>query len=299
MLNPVPSIFHRSSSWSVVKDYIALTKPPIIALLALTALSAMFLAAQGAPPFIATILVMIGGGMAAGGANALNQYLERDIDHRMGRTRTRPVPSKRIKPKQAFWFGIGLNVVAFALLSGWVNLLSACLALSATLFYVLVYTQWLKRSTTQNIVVGGAAGAIPPIIGWAAVTGGVGLPALYMFAIVFFWTPPHFWALALLITQDYKEANVPMLPVVKGTTETVRGILLHSVLLITITLLFFTVEQLGWIYFAGASALGIWFLLFVYALYKDPTPKRARPLYLFSMLYLALLFGVIALDGVL
>ena len=297
MIDTAPSVRKSSALWAVASDYLALTKPPIIVLLVVTALGAMFLAAQGAPPLVTSLYVVIGGSLAAGGANALNQYLERDIDGLMTRTTLRPIPGHRIEPRQALVFGLLLNVMAFALLSSQVNLLSALLTLSATLFYTLVYTQWLKRSTTQNIVIGGAAGAIPPMVGWAAVTGSLGLPALYLFGIVFFWTPPHFWALAILIRHDYARARVPMLPVVRGIRETASAIMLHSILLVTITLLFFTVDGLGWSYFAGASALGIAFLAYAGRLLRAPTVKHARALYLYSLAYLALLFLVIATDG--
>ena len=297
MLHPAPSISRGASLWSLATDYLALAKPPIVLLLVLTAVGAMFMAAQGLPSLSTTLLVVVGGSLAAGGANALNHYLDRDIDQRMTRTRNRPLPGNRIKPRRALAFGMVTNVIAFVVLAEWVNLLSALLTLSATAFYVMIYTQWLKRSTTQNIVIGGAAGAIPPMVGWAAVTGEIGLPAIYLFAIVFFWTPPHFWALALLIKDDYAKADIPMLPVVVGVAETARSIMLYSVLLVMISVLFFTIEGLGWIYFAGAMALGILLLKYSWALLQDPTIKRARSLYLYTILYLALLFGIIAIDS--
>ena len=281
----------------VLSDYIALTKPAIILLLVVTALGSMFFAARGLPSLSEMALVVVGGGLAAGGANALNHYLDRDIDQRMIRTRRRPLPGRRIEPRQAFIYGVALNVVAFILLATWVNLLSALLTVSATLFYAIVYTLWLKRSTTQNIVIGGAAGAIPPMVGWAAVTGTVGLPALYLFAIVFFWTPPHFWALSLLIQRDYERAGVPMLPVVRGVQETARSILLHAAILVMITLLFYTLGEAGPIYLGSALALGAWFLALSVRLLRLQTIKAARSLYLFSLLYLAALFLAIAVDG--
>ena len=221
MIQPASTIAHappvsRRNIWALVRDYVALTKPKIILLLVLTATGAMFLAAEGSPPLSTVLLVLFGGGLAAGGANALNQYWDRDIDERMARTSSRPLPDQRIDPRNALYFGAALNVIAFVILSSWVNLLAASLTLAATVFYVLVYTNWLKRTTTQNIVIGGAAGAIPPLVGWAAITGDLSLAALYMFAIVFFWTPPHFWALAVLLRNDYARAGVPMLPVVHG-----------------------------------------------------------------------------------
>ena len=291
-----PSVSRRNL-WALARDYVALTKPKIILLLVLTATGAMFLAAEGSPPLSTVLLVLFGGGLAAGGANALNQYWDRDIDERMARTSTRPLPDQRIDPRNALYFGAALNVIAFVVLSSWVNLLAASLTLAATVFYVAVYTNWLKRSTTQNIVIGGAAGAIPPLVGWSAITGDLSLAALYMFAIVFFWTPPHFWALAVLLRNDYARAGVPMLPVVHGVEETGRQILLHSFTLVALSALFFTVEGLGWTYFGGALGLGAIFLGLALRFRKELTVKSARVLYLYSLLYLALLFGFIIIDS--
>lgn len=294
-----PALRNGASLRTHVADYVALTKPRIIVLLLITALGAMFLASQGAPPASTTFFVLLGGSLGAGGANALNHFLDRDIDEQMGRTRGRPLPGRRISPRQALAFGIGLNALAFAILAGWVNLLSAMLTLGATLFYVLVYTRWLKRSTTQNIVIGGAAGAVPPLVGWAAITGSVGLPALYLFAIVFFWTPPHFWALSLLIQGDYARAGIPMLPVVRGEKETARSILLHSLILVALTILLFTVSDLGLLYLAGSLGLGMVFLYFAWRLLGKPSRQAALRLYLWSLLYLASLFALIILDSTL
>lgn len=280
-----------------VSDLVSLTKPRIIVLLLVTAVGAMFLAAQGPPSWSTTLLVIVGGTLGAGGANALNHYFDRDLDERMTRTRWRPVPSGRIDARTALGFGILLNVVAFAVLATGVNLLSAVLTLGASAFYILVYTQWLKRTTTQNIVIGGAAGAFPPLIGWAAVTGDLGLSALYLFAIVFFWTPPHFWALALMIREDYEEAGVPMLPVVEGVPATTRSIMLYSLLLVTLSILFFSVDGLGWIYLAGALGLGSVFLYRAWRLLRSNALQDARGLYLYSLLYLALLFLMIVIDS--
>ncbi len=216
-----------AGSQTLLRDYVALTKPRIIVLLLVTALGGMFLASQGAPEASLILLVLGGGALASGGANAMNHALERDIDGRMDRTRGRPVATGRIDANQALAFGIALNLLAFTLLSTMVNPLSAALTLSATLFYVLVYTKILKRTTPQNIVIGGAAGAIPPMVGWTAVTGQIDLPALYLFAIIFFWTPPHFWALSLILKDDYARAGVPMLPVVAGVDKTKTSILLY------------------------------------------------------------------------
>ena len=292
------SAIHSSNSLrATIGDYIALMKPKIILLLLVTALGAMFLAAQGVPSVSTIALVLIGGSLASGGANALNHYLDRDIDQMMGRTSRRPLPGGRVEPWQALLFGIALNAAAFAMLASGVNMLSALLTLSATLFYVFIYTQWLKRSTTQNIVIGGAAGAIPPLVGWAAVTGDLSLHAWYLFAIVFFWTPPHFWALALMIKDDYERAGVPMLPVVRGVKETAWNILLHSITLITITVLFVALEGIGPVYMTAAAVLGAAFLWLGIRLLRSLSLADAKRLYLFSLLYLALLFLFVGIEG--
>ena len=284
---------------TVMADYLALTKPPIMVLLLITALGGMLLAAQGLPSASLIALVMVGGALASGGASALNHYLDRDIDGLMSRTRRRPIPSQRTSPGQVLAFGVVLNVLAFIVFATGVNLLSAALALSGTLFYVFVYTMYLKRSTPQNIVLGGAAGAIPPLVGWAAVTGGVGLPALYLFAIIFFWTPPHFWALALLIREDYARAGVPMLPVVHGPSDTRRAIFLYSLVLVALTLMFFTVHAVGWLYFSVALILGFLFVYLAWRLMAEGSMRRARQVYLYSLLYLVLLFAGIMVDSAL
>lgn len=281
----------------MLRGYIALTKPRIISLLVFTALGGMFLGARGVPDPLLVILVLGGGALAAGGANALNHYLDRDIDGLMGRTAGRPIVSGSIPPQHAMWFGIALNVVAFIILGAFVNILSALLTLSATLFYVFVYTKALKRSTPQNIVIGGAAGAIPPMVGWVAVTGALGLPALYMFAIVFFWTPPHFWALSLMIKDDYRRAGIPMLPVVAGVKNTKLYILLYTILLLALTLMFFTTRAVGWVYFGGSLALGIGFIYYAFRLMKREGIEGAKAAYLYSLAYLALLFLVIMVDS--
>ena len=288
----------QDRSNSTLRGYIALTKPRIISLLVFTALGGMFLGARGVPDPLLVILVLGGGALAAGGANALNHYLDRDIDGLMGRTSGRPIVSGSIPPQHAMWFGIALNVVAFIILGAFVNILSALLTLSATLFYVFVYTKALKRSTPQNIVIGGAAGAIPPMVGWVAVTGALGLPALYMFAIVFFWTPPHFWALSLMIKDDYRRAGIPMLPVVAGVKNTKLYILLYTILLLALTLMFFTTRAVGWVYFGGSLALGIGFIYYAFRLMKRDGIEGAKAAYLYSLAYLALLFLVIMVDSV-
>jgi len=280
-----------------VADYLQLTKPPIILMLLVTALGGMMVAARGFPTPSSLILVLVGGGLAAGGASALNHYFDRDIDERMQRTKRRPVARGSIAPVRAFIFGISLNVFAVLILGIWVNVFSAILTLGASLFYVVVYTLWLKRLTTQNIVIGGAAGAMPPLVGWAGVTGGVELPAFFLFAIIFFWTPPHFWALSLLLRADYERAGVPMLPVVSGTLATARSIMVHSIILVSITMLFLVSQTVGWIYFLVAIALGTRFLLMAWRLLKAKGLEGARPLYLYSLLYLGLLFAAIMIDS--
>ena len=290
---------------SVVSDYLTLTKPPIILLLLITALGAMFLASNGPPPASVALLLMLGGAAAAGGASAINHYLDRDIDGLMSRTRRRPLPGRRISPGAALAFGVLLNVFAFALLATKVNLLSALLTLSGTLFYVFVYTWWLKRSTPQNIVIGGAAGAVPPLAAWAAVTGTLELPAFYLFGIIFLWTPPHFWALALLMREDYARAGIPMLPVVRGVAATRRNIMLYTLLVVAISLIFITTGAVGWVYLSAALGLGAVFLIMACRLIVAGRPGArvsgthgALPLYLYSLVYLSFIFVAIMVDSV-
>ena len=286
---------HHASS--VLGDYVALTKPRIISLLLITAVGSMFLAAGGWPDPLLTALVVLGGYLAAGGANALNHSLEGDIDQRMQRTQRRPVASGRVSQRQAFLFGTALNLAAFAILALFVNVLSAVLAISGTLIYIFVYTKGLKRTTPQNIVIGGAAGAVPPLVGWAAVTGTIELPAVYLFVIIFLWTPPHFWALALLIKDDYARAGIPMLPVVSTLAETKRQILLYTVVLVVVSASFAATGAVGWIYLVGALALGGGFLIRAVRLARADGIKGAKALYVFSIAYLALLFGVAIADS--
>src|SRR5438309_1120993 len=249
-----------SRQGALVRDLIALTKPAIMSLLLLTALGGMFLAERGVPPFGILAATLIGGAAARGGAASLNPYFERDIDERMRRTRKRPLPARRVSTSVAIWWGIALNLVAFVVLALFANLLAATLALAGTVFYILVYTIWLKRSTAQNIVIGGAAGAIPPLVGWAAITGSLDLSAWLLFAIVFFWTPAHFWALALLIRDDYERAGIPMLPVVRGDEATAWNILAYAASLLPLTLLLFIVGGLGYVYLGAAIVLGALFI---------------------------------------
>lgn len=294
VIEEVPGKYNKYLA--VINDYITLTKPPIILLLLITAAGGMFLAAQGLPSLPLLGIVWIGGALASAGANAINHQIDRDIDLIMTRTSKRPVASQRITPGKALAFGIILNVVAFLVLVTWVNLLAALLTLSATLFYVFIYTLWLKRSTPQNIVIGGAAGSIPPLVGWAAVTGGIDLPAVYLFTIVFFWTPPHFWALSLLIQEDYEKARIPMLPVVATRDYTTLNVFLYTIVLVGITLAFAYSTSVHGIYLCSALILGGMFLVLSWRLKRSSTRKLARTVYLFSLLYLALLFVAIMVD---
>ncbi len=242
---------------------------------------------------------MLGLALACGGASALNHVLDRDIDPLMGeRTKARPVASGRVAPSRALEFGLALSAFSFVLLASTVNLLTAFLALAGNLFYVVVYTRFLKRTTSQNIVIGGAAGAVPPLVGWAAATGHLGIPALLLFAIVFVWTPPHFWALALLIKDNYRAANVPMLPVVRGDRATARQIVLYSLVLVAVTLLPWAWGGAGLLYVACALALGAVFVGFAERLRRDLKPRSAALLFHYSLLYLALLYAALALDAV-
>jgi protoheme IX farnesyltransferase len=279
-----------------VSAYIALTKPRIIELLLVTTVPAMFLAARGVPPLDLVFWTLIGGTLAAGAANAINCYIDRDIDELMTRTRRRPLPAHAVDPENALVFGLVLGVIAFGVMAMFTNLVAAFLTLIAMAFYVVVYTMLLKRSTPQNIVLGGAAGALPPVIGWAAVTGDIALPALVLFAIVFYWTPPHFWALSLRLRRDYAAANVPMLPVTHGVAETTRQIWLYSILMVCLTLVFFAVARMGLVFLGGALILGGLFLMQAFAMWRDGTDTRAVRLYRFSITYLTALFGLMILD---
>jgi heme o synthase len=279
-----------------VGAYVALTKPRIIELLLVTTLPAMVLAARGIPPLDLVLWTLVGGTLAAGGANAINCYLDRDIDELMTRTRRRPLPAHAVDPENALLFGLALGVLSFALMAFLVNLVAAFLTLVALAFYVVVYTLLLKRTTPQNIVLGGAAGALPPVIGWAAVTGDITLPALLLFAIVFYWTPPHFWALSLRLRGDYRAAGVPMLPVTHGVAETTRQIGLYTVLMVALTLVFFVAARMGLVFLGGTLVLGGLFLMQAFAMWREGTDRRAVRLYRYSITYLTALFGLIILD---
>jgi protoheme IX farnesyltransferase len=282
-----------SASW---RDYVTLTKPRIMSLLLLTGAAGMFVGARGVPPLSTFAVTMVGLALACGGASALNHVLDRDVDRLMRRTGHRPVAEERVAPARALEFGLALSAFSFVLLASRVNVLTALLALVGNLFYVLVYTRWLKRSTPQNIVLGGAAGAVPPLVGWAAATGNLTVPALFLFLIVFFWTPPHFWALALVIKRDYAAARIPMLPVVRGDRETARQIVWYSLVLVGVTLLPFAWHTAGVLYLAVALLLGALFLRFAWRLRRETTTARAGVLFKFSLLYLALLFVALAVD---
>jgi heme o synthase len=284
------------ASW---RDYVTLTKPRIMTLLLLTGAAGMFVGAHGLPPLSTFAVTMAGLALACGGASALNHLLDRDLDRLMRRTGHRPVAEERVAPEQALEFGLALSAFSFVLLASLVNVLTAVLALVGNLFYVLVYTRWLKRSTPQNIVIGGAAGAVPPLVGWAAATGDLTLPALFLFLIVFFWTPPHFWALALVIKRDYEAARIPMLPVVRGDRETAKQIVWYSLVLVGVTLLPFAWHTAGVLYLAAALLLGALFLRLAWRLERETTTARAGALFRFSLLYLALLFVALAIDPLL
>ncbi|MEO8954689.1 MAG: heme o synthase [Ktedonobacteraceae bacterium] len=281
-----------------IANYVDLMKPHVTVLLLGVTAAAMAIAKQGLPPLLLVILTLLGGAMAAGSANCINCYIDRDIDQIMGRTQRRSLPSERVEPRQALVFGIILGIAAFIILTVFVNLLSALLACSAILFYVFVYTLGLKRTSTQNIVIGGAAGAVPVLVGWAAITGTVGIPAIWLFAIIFFWTPPHFWALSLLIQKDYEKANIPMLPVVKGAAETRRQILLYSLLLLAITIELFAFGIMGYFYLAGAVLLGGGLVYLALRLWRNQSKKSALTLFWYSNMYLAAIFAIMVLDRV-
>ena len=287
----------RPSLRDTVTAYYRLTKPRIVLLLLITTVPAMLLAAEGLPSPWLILATLAGGALAAGSANAINMYLDRDIDAIMRRTRQRPLPAHAIEPEHALRFGFVLGAIAFYFLAVAVNVLAALLALSAIAFYVFVYTMWLKRTTAQNIVIGGAAGAVPALVGWAAVTGGLAWPAIVLFAIVFVWTPPHFWALAMRFSGDYAAAGVPMLPVVRGEDETRRQILLYSLVLFATTLVLVPVGHMGPTYTGAAVLLGGSFVYRSLLVWRSADAERTRRLFSFSILYLAGLFGAVGADA--
>jgi protoheme IX farnesyltransferase len=279
--------------------YVALTKPRIIELLLVTTVPTMIVAARGLPSVWLMIATVTGGALAAGGANAINMYVDRDIDRLMKRTSKRPLVTGVIEPRNALIFAVGLEVVAFAFLWSTVNLLSAVLAVSATLFYVFVYTLWLKRTSTHNIVIGGAAGAVPVLVGWTAVTDRLDWAPIVLFAVIFYWTPPHFWALAIRYREDYAAADVPMLPVVASPRTTATRILVYTLVLWGLTLLFAPVAGMGDLYLGSAIVLGAVFTLYAVQLLRRCTPKAAIRLFSWSITYVTLLFGAIAVDQLL
>ena len=278
----------------VLADYAELTKPKVQSLLLLTTVTTMEVA--GSPSVSKVALTCLGGYLSAGGAGAVNHYYDRDIDAQMKRTASRPIPAGRIAPRSALAFGIVLAACSFVLMSLTLNVLAASLALSGFVGYVGVYTLWLKRRTVQNIVIGGAAGAVPPLVGWAAVRGSLSWTAVYLFAIVFYWTPPHFWALSLLMKGEYEKVGVPMMPVVRGEHETRRQILLYTLLLYAVTQLPFCAGAFGGIYLASSMLLGLLFIGGAVWLYRRADRRAALKLYLFSLLYLALLFSSMVAD---
>jgi protoheme IX farnesyltransferase len=282
---------------SLARDLVTLTKPRIISLLLVTTIAPMFITPAGLPSLSLIMWVTVGGYLMAGGANAINMWWDRDIDTRMGRTRLRPIPAGRVSAPVGLAFGIALGAVAFAIFWRYVNPLSAWLALSGLLFYVLIYTMWLKRTSTQNIVIGGAAGAFPPLVGWAAMTGRIDLAAIYLFAIIFYWTPPHFWALALIKRAEYARAGVPMMPVVRGEQRTKVEMLIYTLLLLPLTLLPTAFGAMGLVYAVIAALLGARLLWYCIRLLQTKTVlPLAWKMYKYSLIYLALLFVAMGVD---
>ena len=290
---------NRKNLLPLLGDFLALTKPRVMSLLLVSAVAGAFLGAQSTPSLKIIIAVIIGGALASGGAASLNMAYESELDKKMGRTKNRPVAEGRIAFKTAVLFGIALNVGSFVILTLMTNMLAAGLAIVGTLLYFGLYTVILKRTTTQNIVIGGAAGAVPPLVGYAASAGTVDLSAWYLFVIIFFWTPPHFWALAIMIKDDYARANIPMMPVVMGIKHTTKQILLYTAVLSVLTILFgFVSQTLGWIYTIGSASLNLILFWYAYRLFKGPDRLAATKLYKYSLLYLALFFLLVMIDSV-
>lgn len=289
----------RPQWMATIRGYIALTKPGIIVLLLVTTVPAMVVAARGWPSTWLVLATLVGGTLSAAGANTINCWYDRDIDAIMKRTQSRPLVTGIIQPSHALMYGIGLGVFAFLFLWVTTNLAAACLSLAALLFYVLIYTMWLKRRTPQNIVIGGAAGSFPPLVGWAAVTGDVSIAAWVMFAIIFFWTPPHFWALALRVRGDYQNAAVPMMPVTNGPEYTRIQVLRYSVLLVLVTLLLGPAGDLSWIYLGAAAASGVVFLWMAIELWRKPAQTSPMRLFTYSLIYLAIIFVAMGVDSML
>ena len=289
---------NKNNILRISKDYIALTKPKVISLLLVTAITGMFLANGSTPPIILILIIILGGALASGGAGAINHFIDKDVDKLMKRTSNRPVASNRVPQKRALAFGITLTILSFIVLYFGSNFLTALLAISGNVFYVFIYSLWLKKTTSHNIVIGGIAGCFPPLVGWAAVTGTLSLPAWYLFAIIFFWTPPHFWALAMLMNEDYKEAKIPMLPTIIGFQKTQIFILTHTIILISLTLILTIVTpNLGMIYLIASFILGVLYLYKTVKLIFKYTSKINLSLYKFSLLYLFLLCLMIIVDS--
>ncbi|MSP78987.1 MAG: protoheme IX farnesyltransferase [Dehalococcoidia bacterium] len=293
-----PRSVHSASPLKTVLAYLALTKPNIIVLLLVTTLAGMLAAGRGSVSWQVALITLLAGYLCAGGASTLNSWLDRDIDQLMDRTRKRPLPASRVRDTSALIYGIALGAISIWLFAVYVNVLSAALSAIAFVYYVFFYSWYLKRRTPQNIVVGGAAGAFPPLIGWTAVTGTLEPAAVFLFLIIFFWTPPHAWALALLTKEDYARAQVPMLPVVSGDKETTSQMLIYTWYMLGVTLLPAALGLFGWLYLGSALVLGLPFLQMAYAVHHDPSEKRVRRLYKYSTLYLSLIFLGLVLDRV-
>ncbi|HEY0798892.1 MAG TPA: heme o synthase [Candidatus Baltobacteraceae bacterium] len=290
-----PLLFARTS---ILADYYELTKPRIIVLLLITTFAAMVMAARGLPPLWLTLFTLVGGALAAASGGVFNCVIDRDIDAVMKRTMMRPLPQRRIEPAAALAFATLLGAGSFALLYLCANPLAAWLSLAGNVYYVVIYTLWLKRTTTLNIVIGGAAGAVPPLVGWAAVTGHLGAPAIALFAIIFLWTPPHFWALALMVETDYHKANIPMLPNVRGVAHTKIEIFVYTVILVVASLALTPLGIMGIWYFVAAAILGGIFLFDAWKLFAGPTKPLARTLFSYSLIYLALMCLVMVADRI-
>jgi protoheme IX farnesyltransferase len=282
----------------IVNDYYELTKPRIIYLLLITTFAAMMMAQRGLPPFWLTLFTLAGGALASASAGAFNCVWDRDIDRLMRRTKTRPVAAGRVSVTQAFVFGVVAGCLSFAILLAFVNPLAAWLAVAGNAFYVFVYTMWLKRRTPLNIVIGGAAGAVPPLVGWAAVTGSLAWPAVGLFALIFLWTPPHFWSLALMTNIDYDKANIPMLPNVAGVARTRREIFAYSAVMVLMSLALFPLHVLGPCYFGAAAVLGLIFVFHAWRILSDPGKRWPRALFQYSLLYLALMCAAMVADRI-
>jgi heme o synthase len=280
------------------RDYLSLTKPKVISLLLVTTVAAMFIANRGVPPVWTMIFTIIGGYLAAGGANAINCYLDRDIDILMERTQNRALPRRRLKPEQALHFGLVISLLSFFVLWWGVNLLSAVLAWTGIFYYVFIYTRWLKRKSVQNVVIGGAAGAIPPLVGWAAVTGSLSLEALWLYFVIYFWTPPHFWALAIVRRDDYSRAGLPMLPVLHGSRVTGQKIVHYSVFLFVLTLAPVLLAPSSWLYAISAVILGGLLIFYAVRLLRQHNREGTWRFYRYSMVYLGLLFMAMVLQRV-